>query len=136
VCEAGHRQVEHTADVALELWGPGHAALLEQGALAVVELLTGGADVAATEERTIELDVVDDADRLVRFMNEVLWLALVEGFVVASATFDLADPARLRATVRGSTSTPVVEEIKSVTYHDLAIERVGPRLQARVVLDV
>jgi hypothetical protein len=48
-CERrGHRQVEHTADVALELWGPDHAALLEQGALAVVELLTGGADVAAT----------------------------------------------------------------------------------------
>jgi SHS2 domain-containing protein len=134
--DAGHRQVEHTADLALELWAPDDAALLEQGALAVVEVLTDGATVAATEERAVELEVVDEADRLVRFLNEVLWLAQVDGFVVASATFDLSDPQRLRARVRGNTSTPLVEEIKSATYHDLAIERRGPRLQARVVLDV
>jgi SHS2 domain-containing protein len=134
--ESGYRQVEHTADVALELWGPDEEALLEQGALAVVELLTDGAAVPATADRQVEVEVVDDGDRLVRWLNEVLWLALVDGFVVASATFDLRDPARLRAHVRGDSATPIVTEIKSATYHGLQIDREGPRLRARVVLDV
>lgn len=134
--DAGHRQVEHTADVALELWGPNEAALLEQGALAVVELLTDGATVAATEERELELEAIDDGDRLVRWLNEVLWLAMVEGFVVAAASFDLEDPGRLRVRVRGDRTTPIATEIKSATYHDLQIVREGSRLRARVVLDV
>ena len=134
--EAGYRQVEHTADVALELWGPDEEALLEQGALALVELLTDGAAVPATADRQVEVEVVDDGDRLVRWLNEVLWLALVDGFVVASARFDLRDPGLLRAHVRGDSATPIVTEIKSATYHDLQIEREGPRLRARVVLDV
>jgi SHS2 domain-containing protein len=134
--DAGHRQVDHTADVALELWGPTHEALLQQGALAIVELLTDGARVSANAERMVELDVVDEADRLVRWLNEVLWLAQVDGFVFASATFDLGDAERLRATVRGDTSTRCVTEVKSATYHDLTIEREGPTLRARVVLDV
>jgi SHS2 domain-containing protein len=140
--EAGHRQVEHTADLALELWGPNDEALLEQGALGLVEILTGGAMVPPTEERAIDIEVVDEADRLVRWLNEVLWLASVEGFVMASVTFDLADPRRLRAHMLGDVSTPVVEEIKSATYHDLAIvrrareETGSSRLEATVVLDV
>jgi SHS2 domain-containing protein len=136
VNDAGHRQVEHTADLALELWGPDHVALLEQGALAIVELVTGGEPLHADAERMIDLEVVDEADRLVRWLNEVLWLAQVDGFVAVSATFELDDPRRLRAHMRGDTSTACVAEIKSVTYHDLAIEVDGPRLRARVVLDV
>jgi SHS2 domain-containing protein len=134
--DAGHRQVEHTADVALELWGPTHEALLEQGALAIVELVTDGVRADANAERMIELEVVDEADRLVRWLNEVLYLAQVEGFVFASAAFDLGDAELLRATLRGSTSTPCVAEVKSVTYHDLTIEHEAGRLRARVVLDV
>jgi SHS2 domain-containing protein len=133
---AGYRQVEHTADIALELWGPDEEALLEQGALALVELLTDGAAVPATADRQVEVEVVDDGDRLVRWLNEVIWLALVDGFVVASARFDLSDPGRLRAHVLGDSATAIVTEIKSATYHGLQIEREGPRLRARVVLDV
>jgi SHS2 domain-containing protein len=134
--DAGYRQVEHTADLAFELWGPDQAALLDQGTRAVVEVMTGGPRPQPAQMRTIDLEVVDDEDRLVRWLNELLYLAAIDGFLVAEATFDLSDAGRLRATVRGDTDTAVEDEIKSATYHDLVIERDGPRLRATVVLDV
>ena len=134
--KAGYRQVDHTADLAIELWGPDHASLLDQGARAVVEIMTGGPRPQPAEQRFVDLEVVDEADRLVRWLNEVLYFAAVDGFLVAEATFDLSDPQRLRATVHGDTDTVLEDEIKSATYHGLVIESDGPRLQATVVLDV
>lgn len=146
----GHRSIEHTADVALELWAPDEAALLVEGARALVELLTEGAAVpgpttadAPTEvtpplrERSIELRALDPEDRLVRWLGEVLYLAGTEGFLVHDATLELPG-SDLRGTVRGQAGAAdrLRTEIKAVTYHDLRLDRGPGRVCARVVLDV
>lgn len=134
---AGYRQVEHTADLALELWARDDAELLVVGARAIVELLTDGAAVGRSAQRTVELDVIDDADRLVRFLSEVLFMGMVEGFLVDDAHFEFT-PGCLRGTVHGQSDAQGLlrAEIKSVTYHDLVIERGEGRVCAVVVLDV
>lgn len=133
----GHRQLDHTADLALELWANDEASLLRQGALALAELLSEGARVQALATRTLELSALDAEDRLVRFLNEVLSLAICEGFLCSDADVTLAGENSLSARLQGEhAANKIRREIKSVTYHELVLERDSERCLARVVIDV
>lgn len=134
----GHRQLEHTADLAIELWAPDEGTLLVEGAQAVVDVLTDGADVTGEATRSVELESVDAEDRLVRWVNEVLWLAVGEGFLVADADVSLTEGG-LTAIVRGvrDGGDRIRTELKSATYHDLHLEKGDDGLyRARIVIDV
>lgn len=134
---AGAREVEHTADLALELWGPDEPAMLEAGARAVVGLLTDDAEVSAEEVRTVKLEAVDAEDRLVRWLSEVLYWASVEGFLVARAQLQVTPEGLVGRAFGQEGGTALVKtEIKAVTYHDLHVVADADRVLARVVLDV
>lgn len=134
---AGAREVEHTADLALEVWGPDEPRMLEAGARAVVGLLTDGAEISADQSRWVELEAVDAEDRLVRWLSEVLYWASVEGFVLARAELQVTEQGLLgRAFGREGSTRLLKTEIKAVTYHQLKVVRTAGRVQAVVVLDV
>lgn len=134
---AGHRAVEHTADLAFELWADDVPGLLVEAARAVVGVLTGGATPIADAERTFSLDAFDDEDRLVRWLNEVLYWALSEDFIVADADIERTAEG-LRGVARGRSDGRelVATEIKSATYHDLVVRHEPGRVRAKVVMDV
>lgn len=136
--EMPYRQIEHTADLALEIEAETPEALLVEGARAIVEILTEGAPVRAVDAREVHLAVLDDEDRLVQFLNEVLVLAVVEGYLTAEAELDLR-PRALTARLRGEAGAGgrLRAELKSVTYHDLFLGQLPDgRWQARIVIDV
>lgn len=136
--ESGHRWVDHTADISVELWAFSEEELLREGSRALIEELTEGAQVQGTSSRTVKLEAVDREDRLVQFMNEVLWLALSEGFLVADADITLAG-TDLEATLHGESNAheKLRGELKSVTYHDLRlVKETDGRYVARLVIDV
>ena len=136
--ERGHRQVDHTADLALEIWAPTQEQLLEEGAAAIVAVLTEGGELpSASGERVIEVDAVDAEDRLVQWLNEVIVAAVVDGFLFASADITLRGDG-LVATMRGicDAAEAIMTELKSVTYHDLALTGGDDGWRARVVIDV
>ena len=91
----GHRQLEHTADLAFEVWAENEPDLLAEAALALVDCLTEGAPPlgAPLEERAITLEAIDREDRLVRFLNEVIYLAVSEGFLVRGFRIELTGEA-------------------------------------------
>jgi len=133
---SGHRSIDHTADLALEIWADDLPALLVEGARAVLEILTDHATLTAVAERTIELDAIDDEDCLVRWLNEVMWLALGEGFLLVDADLERTEVG-LRGRLRGSLDArALVTEVKSATYHDLALVHGPTGVRAQVVLDV
>ena len=137
--ERGYRQLDHTADLALALWGPSEEELLRAGAEAVIDVMTEGAAAgAATAERVIELDAVDRADRLVQWLNEIIVAAVTDGFLAREAEIVLDGDSRLRARVRGEAGARVLAELKSATYHDLELARdeAGGGWRAQVVIDV
>lgn len=147
----GHRQIDHTADLALELWAPTEAELLEEAGQALVAILTDGAEVVDDDgQRTVRFDAVDREDRLVQWMNEVLYWATVQGFLMTEAELDPA-PALARAPsdgtgegcslvgrVRGRADGRALlqAELKSATYHGLTVECVDGLWRAQVVVDV
>lgn len=135
----GWRQVEHTADLAVEMWAPDDAGLLRVALRAVVALLTDGADPpAAAAWRAVSIDGLDPEDRLVQWMNEVIFQATVEGFVPTEARVTLAGDGGLSGTLGGLEGARgrLTGEIKAATYHDLRIARGPSGLHTVVVLDV
>jgi SHS2 domain-containing protein len=135
--ERGHRQIEHTADLALELWAPTEAELYEEGARALVEIMTEGRVVSGTDERRVSIDALDRDDRLVQWLNEIIYLAISGGFLCAAAELSLRDDG-LDAVLTGEAGAAdaVRAELKSATYHGLVIEPQADGWFARVVIDV
>ena len=133
----GHRQLDHPADLVLELWAPSEQELLVEAAQALIEVLTEGAAVPAESERRLTLESLDPEDRLVRWLNEVLVLATVEGFVLCDAELALR-PGGLEAVVRGRAEAPelVRTEVKSVTYHGLQLHHRAEGFVGKVTIDV
>lgn len=133
----GYRQVDHTADLALELWASTEEALLQIGARAIVDVLTEEANVTGDSEVCVELDAVDAEDRLVQWLNEIIVAAVVDGFLTTSADIALREGG-LTATLRGrrDSADMVATELKSATYHDLRLEQRDGAWHAHVVIDV
>ena len=92
---------------------------------AVVAVLVGGATIEARDERSVELESIDAQDRLVRWLNEVIYLATAAAFIPAEATIELREGG-LVATLRGEADAAhrLETEVKSATYH-------GPSPRAR-----
>jgi SHS2 domain-containing protein len=133
----GYRQIDHTADVALELWGDSEPDVLDAGARAVTELLTEGAVIEERAGRDIAIDAVDAGDRLVQWLNEIIVAAVSDGFLYRGADIELEGATGLRARARGEIAHDrVVAELKSATYHDLALEGGPTGWRARVIIDV
>ena len=133
----GHRAVDHTADLAFEVWGPDEPALLEEAARAVVAAMTDGAAMAATATRAVALSGFDAEERLVTWLNEVIFWATVEGFVVAGARLEVRGERLVgEATGEADAQARLVTELKAATYHDLRVVRDADGLRAQVVVDV
>ncbi len=133
----GHRQIDHTADLALEIWADDEVGLLQEGARAIVEILTEQSRIQGDARRTVELSAIDAEDRLVQWLNEIIVAAVLDGFLSASAEIVLTQDG-LRAKVRGEANAAhkIVDELKSATYHDLALTIAPKECRARVVIDV
>ncbi len=119
------------------MWAPDEPRLLLESARAIVAALSDEAPLETSASRTVRIEALDAEDRLVRFLNEVLALAMMEGFLTADATLAL-DGASLSAELRGQAeaSDLIVAELKSVTYHDLVVERRDGAWSVTVVIDV
>lgn len=153
----GVREIEHTADLGMEVEAASLEELFQRAAAGMMALVRGGdesldrpLDEPAEEPPTastsptvrsvrIELDgdEPDVATLLVRWLRELLYLQEVAGFVYRDATFERLDGSGLRASVRPQPDpAPQVRELKGVTYHGLAVERDGDRWRARVIFDI
>lgn len=133
-------QIEHTADLAIRAEAPALAALFDRCAAGMFSLIAEGEPPAARDEHLIEARGADAAELLADFLREVLWLHHSLGFLYAGVRFDRLTPERLEARVAGEPIDParhsIVRELKAVTYHGLAVDRVAGGFSAQVVFDV
>ena len=134
----GHKQLEHTADISLEVWAESQEGLLDEAARALTLILTDAEPVRGTTTHRVELEALDAEDRLVAWLNEVLALALIDGLLYdrAEITFDGPD---LAADFKGlpDASSKVRTELKMVTHHDLWLgQDAQSRWTCRFVVDV
>jgi len=126
-----YRFVPHTADIAVELVAPDETGLRAAGLDALRELLVGASPVQALEERPIEARGKDPVERLVRFLEEALYLYDAERFVPARA-----GPSGVLGEPFDAARHIATREVKAVTYHGVTVHEHDGRLSATLIFDV
>jgi SHS2 domain-containing protein len=137
---AGFRLLAHTADIGLEATAPSRKELFVAAAEGVKSLLFGGSRAKSAFRREVRLSAGDDAELLVVWLNEILFLCESERLV--PATFEIVGltERELVAAITGEPFDPsrhVVERsAKAVTYHHLVVEERNNGWYARVYIDL
>jgi SHS2 domain-containing protein len=135
-----YRQLPHTADLGWRIWGDSLPELFENAAAALVSTLTDRRRLRLTETREISLGSGDRESLLVDWLNHLLYLFDVDGFLGRDFRVASLTPRRLRARVRGEkfdpSRHPEKTGVKAATYHQLKIGREAGVWQATVVFDL
>jgi SHS2 domain-containing protein len=134
-------EIDHTADLGLDLEGPTPEAILEAAQRGLIQLLLDGtSDLAADQVRAVAISAPDLPELLKRWCERVYGLLENEGFVALESEVESADPRACKAILHGSMPprdrVASASELKGVTYHQLAFEPVDDGWRARVIFDV
>jgi SHS2 domain-containing protein len=134
-------ELDHTADLGLELYGPTPGAVLEAAQRGLVHVLFGETPgFESREVREIELAATSWPDLLKAWLESLYRLLEEEAFVALESRVETQEPARLTAKVLGAIAErdaiAHASELKAVTYHQLAFEPSGEGWGARVIFDV
>jgi SHS2 domain-containing protein len=131
----GFREVEHTADWELFVWGPDLIALLEEAARGMYRLMGVEVSQGSRRHRRLEIPAADREQLLVSFLDELLFLADSEGLAFDGFLLSV-DGSRLLARLEGGSIVARRKEIKAVTYHRLEVRDTPFGLETRIVFDV
>jgi SHS2 domain-containing protein len=131
----GFRELEHTADWELEVWGPDLPCLFEQAARGMYALKGSRLEPHPRIDRTLNLQAPDLESLLVAFLGELLYLEEVEGLGFDSFDLQLKGTS-LAARIGGAPLKSRGKDIKAVTYHNLAIRKTERGLEVNIVFDV
>jgi SHS2 domain-containing protein len=119
--------LDHPADVRLRLRGPDPAALYDAAVRGLAAVITDQAPPGpVTSGVDVDLEGVDEADLLVRLLNEALYRLESGGDLAVGFTASQAVPRRLTGTLRlarpGPSQAGSLLEVKAATYGDLRWE--------------
>jgi SHS2 domain-containing protein len=131
------KEIEHTADRALMIYGSDLQELLINAAGGMNSLLVQEYnDFSLQEEKSVELDAIDSESLLVEWLSELAFWAETELLVFHKFDLHSVSPTHIKATVRGNRVAQLENHIKAVTYHNLEIIQTGAGLTVTVVFDV
>jgi len=138
-CPYRFREVEHTADRALWVWGADLPALFAGAARGMVSLMAdgpGGQGLVPTQWRQVNLGAVDRETLLVEWLNELLYLAEAEDLLFVDFRITSLTEWRLEARAGGVPAGATRETIKAATFHGLELRRDGEGWSTVITFDV
>ena len=134
------REIEHTADLALEVEAPTPAVLFERAGLGMLALMI---DLAAVEPRErVELACqAEDRETLLRdWLQSLLVCLQADRLALSELGVDVISEDGVRGWGRGEridrSRHRLYTEIKGVAYHELAVRERDGGWWARFILDV
>jgi len=132
----GFEEIEHTADVALRVWGRDLAELFANAALGMAWLMANPSSVNPTVEVPLNLTAYDAETLLVTWLGELLYLNERDGLVFTHFDLEEVTPTHLRGRARGGVAAEMRRHIKAVTFNELDIRPTERGLETMVVFDV
>jgi SHS2 domain-containing protein len=130
---------EHTADIGVRVYGGTLEELFANAAGALYEV-QGRFELADRRVLKIELTADSTDELLVRWLSELLFRLSAESLIFQHYRLQFPDPCRLVAEIEGGAvnfeRSEVFEEIKAVTYHQLAVQQTQDGWSATVIFDV
>ncbi len=134
------RLLEHTADMGIAAEGETLAALFQQAALGLRQIITACTDIQPSQEILVEVQGQDREELLVNWLSELLFLLESRQFLPAAFEIDNVTDYQLRARVRGETLDAdrhyLEREIKAVTYHQIKVEETASGWRVQVFVDL
>jgi len=129
-------EIEHTADISVQIQAEDFAGLLLGAASAMFELMGISIDKEGERQRTIEVEGIDREDLLVAWLEELLYL--IERHEVGFGKIELValNDTNLVASVEELPGVAPSKEIKAVTYHGLEIKETRMGVEVTIVFDV
>ena len=134
-CPRGSEEVEHTADLALRVWGRELCDLFAEAARGMYRLMADLDGLAATRWREIRLEAMDRESLLVTWLNEMLFITESEGLLFVDFECKSVTEMGLVAWVGGTPGRATGPAIKAATFHDLSIVQDGTGWSTLITFD-
>ncbi|MFP3897378.1 MAG: archease [Anaerolineales bacterium] len=129
-------EIDHTADIALYIWGKDLAELFANAAYGMASQLTDVEKVSPTHEEEIALEAEDTEILFVEWLSELLYLGERGNRVYVEFDMQKVTERELRAIARGGTVATYHTNIKAVTFNELEIIQTEKGYETAVVFDV
>ncbi len=134
-----YREIEHTADLGVELTAPDLRSAFEGAAAAMFDVVSDLDQVGETWHGRVRVSGLDLGNLMVRWLSELLFVSESEGVLLSHFTIERLDGLALEAAVAGEkldrARHAVRVEIKAPTYHGLRIEESDNGWFVRVIFD-
>jgi len=130
-----HRFVDHVSEVELALEAESQPALFREATAAFRELVDTRRSTGEALRFDVSLGPARPEVLLVDWLDELVFLAEVEGFIPERVVRLELGEGRLDARLEGRRGRPR-HIVKGATFHDLELARLEEEWHARVVLDV
>ena len=134
------REIEHTADLGLEVEAPTLGALFERAGLAVLGLMLELATVEPRERIEVAVEAADREALLHDWLHALLVRLQGGGFAVSELAVEAVTERSVRGWGAGErvdrARHPVYTEIKGISYHELAVRQTAAGWWARIIVDV
>jgi SHS2 domain-containing protein len=136
--------MEHTADVYVAAHGANLAEAFENAALAMFEVMTDTAKVAATAEDSLTVEAEDEYALLYSWLEALLVKFEVNGMLYSKFTVssleETDDGFKLTASVWGEKFNTAKHTqkvgVKAVTYHRMEIIKTPDKVTLEFILDI
>lgn len=134
------RDIEHTADKALEARGEDLAHLFESAAYGMFDVMVDLDTIRPARQWHIELDAGSLEELFTVWLKELLFVSEVDEAIPCEFEVKELGEWRVRADVRGGPLGPEAvrrgAQVKAVTYHNLLVEPEDGGWRALVTFDV
>jgi SHS2 domain-containing protein len=135
----GFREIEHSGDVGLEVWGGTLAALLAHATRGLCALMTFST-VEPVSERRIEVQAESREDLLVDWLSAVILASAMHGEIYAAADVAVSEDVVASGVLFGAPLDPARHalrfDVKAATYHELLMEESDRGYHARIIFDL
>ncbi len=128
-------EIEHTADVALKVYGRDRKELFANAAYGMFQLMADLSALTPTARHQVHLEALDYETLLVDWLSELLYLHETEGEMYDHFQITTLSPTLLRASVVGGHLEVSKIAVKAATFHNLAIEATEDGYAATIVFD-
>ena len=135
-----YRQIEHTSDLGIRVWGADLKELFINSACAMYDLIV---DIKAVDPVVqIEIETkADDRDQLLRnWLSELLYYFNTKELIFKDFKITHLDDYNIKSIANGEKIDKarhnIMHEIKAITFHDLDIKREDNRFITDIIFDI
>ncbi len=140
MAEALFREIEHTADLGIEVEAGTPGELFRRAGLALFSLMVSLEGVEEREKREELVQAEGWEELLHEWLSRLLHGFLQDSFIAVTITITDIDSTHIRAQLAGEKLDyerhAFETEIKAVTYHQLSVTCENGLWRARVIFDV